>query len=322
MIQLASGHCLILQNNGRQSAFSFQELRKLLFECSRRCGINDEWTIENISLIIEEQLLLCSQQNKPLAESEVDRMISSALTAAGFTDVAAEYQRRKNLKVPDLLCVNQMPWDHNRVLSVLEQALPLQKTEAVALTEKVTSAFRQLGFIKVTNEMIQQMAQHCLLQESAAEPAKRKETVSWLFLPEYWQSKLKPEENHAVETKIITICPIARVLPTPRIKLDLARLAIERQIQPFLEMAFLPVLREYSKMLPNLFNMVSREIPTVLFEQEQKPHLLVTGFKLLVINGLASTSRRKTEEFRQFIYSIMENDVMLQLNGNLLVTIR
>jgi hypothetical protein len=243
MIKVYSGHLLIREGSGRRT-FSSEELRRQLWECCQAVGFPQDWLADHISLLIEDYLL---DQRLPGGElpsrAEVDRLVARVLVDAGYADVAAEYCRRQRLG-PNAWSASHSPWSAERVQRLLATTVPVTAEELSRLVLLTIQALGSLGFARVTDELVRELGVHLLAQgsDSSAAVTATKPASPWLLTSKQCESLLTPAAADLLRDSVVRLCPVSRLLPVLRLRVDLSRLGTRTASPPLTELAFLPAL--------------------------------------------------------------------------------
>ena len=163
MIQLRSDNTMVMGRDGRQRSLDFDSLRRDLRACLADCGVSEVWIAEHIALTVEEQVARWRAEGTPLlAEPDIDSLVCSALVASGYGDVAASYQCRCELGSdrPEVGAFSE--WQEARLKRVLAGLVPLSADACENLAREVREALLGLGFRRVTDELLKQLAAHLL----------------------------------------------------------------------------------------------------------------------------------------------------------------
>ena len=324
MIQLFSRHFIVVNRQGRQTTFSFDDLRQDLFACFRTCGVREVWPAENIALIVEEHLeRQRSEATIPVSEDQVDALVSSILFATGYGEVAAEYHKSRQLG-PAAAVTGLAAWDDRRIQEQLAKAFPLSGEEIRSLAGEVGNALTRLAFGKVSDEMIRQLGAHLMqARTTVAGQASAPAGPVWLFPPEHWPPLVPNTMAAFLSTGIVSVLPVSRLLPRARARLDLSRLAASMGAAPLTELGFLPQLRHACNELPGLLRLVRGEIVRIAEHAGRAPtHLIVQGLDQVLRHYLVPLNRRASEALVNDIGDVLQRDVSERVDFELIVTVR
>jgi len=324
MIQLFSQHFMVLDRNGRQRSFSFDELRRDLLCCFRACGVSDAWAAEEVALVIEEQFERGRTDSEaPVREAEVDALVASVLAASGYGDVAAQYRRLRNGEPSGDAVGPFADWDDARLGALLERALSLLPEDREELAGRVRRALVLLGFTEVSDELVRQLGGHLLRNRAPAPDQSGADDPRWLFPPDFWASAWSDAAAELVAGGVLKPHPVSRLIPRARVDLDLARLADAMGGGPLTELGFLPRLRqvccELGNLLPHMRDRICQEKPDA---HHHPAHLIVRGAAPLIRERLVPMRARDAKALLAEIESLIRADLADQVAFDLIVTIR
>ncbi len=244
MIKPAAGNLLLRDGDGLRS-FHARDLHDRIARCCRDTGMRDPWVAGHIVAFIEDYLQYLQQNGDALpSTTELDRMVAQVLVDAGYPEVAAEFVQDSGLAPFLGGDTPRGPWDRARIEQVLRRNLPLHPPALQRLTELTADRLERLGIEAVADSLIVQVARHIAPSVAAAitgRPAPE-EGSPWLLRPDRWKDELPPAAAPFVHCGALEIKPVSRLLPAPRLRLDLERLGRLVQTDPLTQLAFYPLL--------------------------------------------------------------------------------
>ena len=324
MIQLSAQRFLVVDRQGRQRPFSLDDVRENLQACFTTCGVTDAWPAEHISMILEEHLVRQQQeQTDAVAEAEIDTLICSVLTATGYGDVAAEYQRVCHLEPVDALSGRRTPWDERRLKTNLRLVLPLAEAELQELVHRVRGALQTLAISRVSDSFIRLLGAHLL--QTAATGAREEQTDEspWLLTASDLAGFLEKRAGQLVSDGILQLHPVSRLLPRERVGLDLRQLATSMAPPPLTEIAFLPrlcsICRRVAPVMQQLHIEICNRKPHARFHPA---HLIAQGVPVVVGRWLVPMNRRAASAFCQEVESVIRAEVIERVEFEVLLMFR
>lgn len=325
MIKLCSQHALVVGYDGRQRPFSFDVLREELRVCFRHCGIAESWQAEHIALIIEEQILEDqAQQDRQVAESELDGMVTSVLLASGYGDVAAAYRERRQAQPHEMGKEVFAAWDEARLERQLAGFIPLSRAALPELVVKVKRALSELGLQEVSDGLIQELGAHLLRKSVRVGEARQSsaDTGEAIGLAE-WAALLTDAQRELLDRGVVRLLPISSIFPRARVELDLPRVVPDTVPRPLTEMVFLPGLHRACDALRDALVRVRCELCQRRPQAAQFPgHLIIKGMEALFQDHLAPMRRRDADALQREVEENVRADIVTRVPFEVTVSAR
>ncbi|NOY81152.1 MAG: hypothetical protein GXP31_09120 [Kiritimatiellaeota bacterium] len=265
MIKPAAGNLLLRDGDGLRT-FHARDLRDRIARCCRDAGMRDPWVAGHIAAFIEDYLQYLQQNGDALPSTTgLDRMVAQVLVDAGYPEVAAGFVQNSGL-TPFL--DGDSPrgaWDRTRIEQVLRRNLPLHPLALQRLAELTAARLERLGIDAIADSLIVQVARH-VAPSSAGPPGPppSEEDAPWLLRPDRWQDEFPTGTAPFVHCGALEIKPVSRLLPAPRLRLDLERLGKRVQTDPLTQLAFYPLLVDCCRAA----TLVARRIQTCIAEAD------------------------------------------------------
>ncbi len=322
MIKLASHHALVVDRDGRKHSFDFDAVLLDLVRCFQACGVRDSWPADNIALIVEEHMEQRRQAGEPpVKEADLDTLVSSVLTASGFSDVAAEYGKLRQLE-QSVVSPPVTPWDSARLARLISRSLPLSGHACIDATARVRAALDVLGLDGASDELIRQLAIHLLPVSCAPDPVEKAQPP-WSMNPDTWRFELSPTLRRLLHSGSVKLFPVSQALPRVRAELNLVCVAEAIGDSPLTELVLLPGLRSTVKSLRELLRAVRSDVVERWPHAAHHPaHLIVRGLGVVlhqyVLPLRASDSRELVEE----IHALFRREFAADIGFEQLVTFR
>lgn len=319
MIQLFSRHLLVTDRSGECRSFDSDGFYSDLTACFRRCGIQDTWVPETVTMTVEEQMLQRhSASDQPLDEEDVDLLVASVLMASGYADVAAEYRRLRGVDPLSELSRGLQEWDKDRLEMILSRSLALSPARVAEVVERVSNAFHTLSFSRVSDDFIVHMGIHLLCSD---EDASELPQGPWLIGPDMWQLFVSPEVRHLAEMRIFRFWPVSKVLPRVRASLHLPALARQAGDFPLTEMGFLTELVRVGRSLASALNGLREQVCSRRTHADQyPPRVIVEGGGDVIQTCFVPMSPRSALAFREEIRDVLERILGETVTRDILLT--
>lgn len=242
MIKRSARALLIQTSGGECVSFSRQILCEEVAAAFRQVGCREDWMAATIADTVEDyvQLHAESEPKQPLRTGDLTRLVLRILAETGLDDVADCYRRRQEQsEPPEDGCGTD--WDPDRVAQVLETVTEPATLDATAAT--VVTCLRHLGFSRVSDSLILELARHAAPGAAqAGTPPRTAAEPGVLFHTEQQMLRGGADAIRWSKDDIVHFLPVRSLLPTVRASLNMDRLC-SASGHPLTELIFLPRLR-------------------------------------------------------------------------------
>jgi len=324
MIQLCSKKTMVLGRDGRQRSFDFGQLRRDLLACLRDCGVTEAWIAEHVALTVEEQVARWRVEGTPvLVEPDLDSLVCGALVASGYGDVAAAYQCRCELGSdrPDVGVFSD--WDSARLERVLAGLVPLSADACQRLAGEVRGALTELGFRRVTDELLRQVAAH-LLEHGRPEGRLEKPAGQLVIAPEGFAPLFSKAQSRLVAAGGVKILPVPGWLPRVRLEVDLPCLVgAASTVERLSELILLPRLHTACRELCAMAIVIREEVCNQKQDAAHHPaHLIVNGMDRLLSECAMPMSSRAERVLVAEVRETLTREVVACVPFELILSVR
>jgi len=322
MIKLFSKNLIIKTKDGHKQSISIDSIRQNLISSLKECGIDEPWISENMIMVIEEQLReFCATHKQNTSEAQLDNLVTAVLSDAGYTDVALQYNKRRNHPPIDKTGVPLKKWNSHRITTLLYNSFGLNKDENSALITKIKQIIKTANFTFVSDELIRQLAMHLLQNKN--NPAQAK-TISYnnpcLLQTTHLETLFSGMLAEFIQAKIINIHPVSRMFPRAKITLNLEKLAQWLNTKPLTEILILPQLHRISPLITKAFQFIRAEIHEKNNDSDQYPaYLYLKNLNQLIQQYMIPFSPKTQKQFISEIEQIIEQDIIKTLNFKLII---
>ena len=318
MIDSTASH-LIVREAGRPVPLDLHALHTEMRTCCATVGLHESWLAEQAVAALEDSLLARPDDAPPLERTEIDRLITRLLLAAGYGDVAAEFCRRRK-QAPFLLDASPTePWDEVRLRNLFARRLPVASEILAALVRETCERLDRLGLTQVTDSLLIDLAVHLLREPGLVTPLPP--NSPWLLLPEQVDALCRGTGAHLRRQEVLRLQPISRLLPTVRITLDLERLAATLGNPPLTELEFWPALLKAVRAARRSLEAVRRALPSPARASADIPaRVLVVGFPALARSYLGPLSRVATRTLARDIEALIRTETVDHAGFPVIVT--
>ncbi len=210
---------------GQPCSFDLRRFNDDLREAFRRNGVQDAWLVDQFQLSIEEKLRTETMRDTPLSEQEIDTLLTSVLTASGYSDVASAYAELRGSNPLRGLMAALSPWDEPRLVQTLTKRLPLTPRLVSKLVPLCRDALKRLNISSVSDEFIIALAIH--LAHDDNKPAVTDDTsvprpkATPLRTIEQMLAEAPPFTRRLVDEGILSVLPAAKLFPQAQVSLSL-----------------------------------------------------------------------------------------------------
>lgn len=231
MIRLHSQRIPLRAPDGSVELFALDQLRALLARLFAQVGMTEEWAADHIASVIEDYLRYHHENagaGSEMRQEELHSLAVRTLLDAGFSDVAALY--RDTIGIEGALePLSALPWDTDRVSTLVRQDLGLGIEYAEAVAETVEEKLQTLGFPSVSDDLICQVAAHILHSGRDGFPATPARSVDEPSAAAANHGPTDtppcPEEAELLEDGTLRFTPVTTVVPVSRAELHLGKIA-------------------------------------------------------------------------------------------------
>ena len=285
MIELYSSNHLVLEQ-GHRVSLDITGIRDEVRACCLAVGLSEPWIAEQMEMALEDFFMARAEHGDEViaARAEIDELVARLLLAAGYRDVAAEYSRRRQVQVFSV--ADSAPWDAVRIRRLLDRSHALPEAAIDLLSRQVLIKLELLGLRQVSDRLISELAGHLVGLHAPGGPpipGLLPPDSPWLLAADFWQDTVSGPARRLCEARILLPRPISRLLPTPVIVLDLARLVAVKKDGPLTEIEFWSDLQLVTQAAHQVLQLMDSLLVRVQPDAaEAKPRVLVAGFSALV----------------------------------------
>ncbi len=316
MIELYSKRFLLPLNDDTSMVLDLESLALDLDRAQRDAGLHEVWLTDHVIAALCQMESPNSAFSPEQWEAETNRIVMRMLVDVGFADVASRFAAVRDVQLTMPEPENRCLWNAARVRRVLVEQVGTSEHVAGRLAEPVQEKLRSLGFNRVGDALIMEIAGH-LLNEWSDRGVMRSEPSEngWLMPPGYWDAFLPEHAGELVAAKIIVIRPISRLMPVVRLEFNLIRLADAEKLLPFAELTFMPALRRAAAALPQALKHVREQIEKNHGANiaGHPAHVQVEGMKQLLADfakssRAASGKAHTAAEIKSIVAEIVNNN--------------
>ncbi len=248
MIKRSAKALLVQTSSGECASFSSAKLRRDVAAAFRDAGCRDDWMASTIADTVEDYVRLHAESefDIPLTGEDLVRLVLRILADTGLDDVADCYRARQHLQPEQSASANEgvgSEWDDRRVAEVLAGHFETAQTDLEQMVPAVVSSLRHLGFSRVSDSLILELARHL---SPAAKPAPAQpqtaEAPGILFQPEQLLMRGGVDLTSWVREGSVDVLPVRSLLAGVRVAVNMDSFC-RAGGQPLTELVFLPRLR-------------------------------------------------------------------------------
>jgi len=326
MIQLASTNLLVTDGQGRKQSFDTELLRRDLRQAFRTVGVTENWLAEHIALTVEERIRSThDDQHCPLACSEVDKLVSTVLGAAGYNDVAHEFNRIRDIDPLSHYREMMQPCSLERISALLRRSFPLADAQLEAISSQCADILQQHAFTLVSDRFICEMAIHVIhrgpTQPTIAAAAQPQSAV--LTDSTAWRERVSTATGAFMDNAALRPLPLSTIFPRVRVAVDIASACAAQDGSWVSELALLSTVRPLCRAALELLTIMRDEL------QAQRPncanapsHAIFPGCKSFLDSAFSTTKRRERLVFSQDLQDLLKAALVRKAPFPLLLTIR
>ena len=308
MIELYSKRFLLPLTDSSHAPVDLETLALDLDRAQREVGIHESWLTDHVLAALcqfDASIRLIDEDN---TDEQINRMIMSMLVDAGFPDVAARFAEIRSIELNIPEPANRRPWNSQRIRNVLVEHIGTSENTAARLADGIAERLRPLGFKRVGDALIIEIARHMLSDWSdrdteTVQPPRNRD--GWLMPPGFWETFLPRTAAEFMEIGALVIRPVSRLLPVIRLDFHLVRFAEAQNLLPVAELSLHPALRQICPVLIDTLRSVREQVgKTHGADIANHPaHLTVFGLDTLFANFAKSSAARNTakEEVRKIL---------------------
>ncbi len=285
MIELYSSNHLVMEQ-GRRMSLDIAGIREDVRACCQAVGLAEPWIAEQIEMALDDFFMARAEHGDETvtARGEIDELVARLLLAAGYRDVAAEYSRRRQVQVFSV--ADSAPWDAVRIRRLLDQSHALPEAAIALLVHQVMEKLELLGLRQISDRLITELAGHLVSLHAPGGPTipgLLPPDSPWLLAADFWKDAVSGPARRFCEARILQPRPISRLLPTPVIVLDLARLVAVKRDGPLTEIELWSDLQLVTQAAHQILQVMDSLLVRVQPDAaEAVPRVLVAGFSALV----------------------------------------
>lgn len=321
MIELSSNHRLV-REHGTPVSLDLEAVRSEIRACCAQVGLRDGWLADQITLALEDYFLAGQhEQTSCPTREEIDHLICRLLVATGYAEVAGEFGRRRSVTLVDAADLAALPCSEARVQELLAKRLPLPAETVVALGTRVLEKLGDLGFARVTDTLVLEIAGQLVREPAAGIIAV--ESSPWLLPPGFWQGLLVGEPARLCRQEILQPLPVSRLLPAVRLVLELRHLAASAHTLPVTELQFWPRLHRATKAARRVLLLTREQVARSLPCYASTPsRIIVAGCAGLADAYMGPMTRAQARYLVREVRAVVQKDVGAGLEFPLLVTLQ
>jgi hypothetical protein len=319
MIQLASTHLLVSDDQGRKQSFDAELLRRDLSQAFASVGVTEDWLTEHIALIIEERIRSAhDEEERPMSIGEADKLVATVLGAAGYNDVGSEFSRQRGVDPLSHYREAMQPYSLERVSALLRRDLPLGEAQLQLIARQCMELLEQQAFGLVSDKLICELAIH--LVHRAPRPA---DTPRASDDSDQWQQGVSAATRAFMDSAALRALPLSSIFPRARIALDLAALCAAH------ESAWISELSLFSAVLPlcqgalELLTVMRDELHERLPNCADAPsHAIFPAYKSFLDSAFADYKRRERLLLSQRLQEFLQAALVSKAPFPLLLSMR
>lgn len=243
------------QTADKEVIAELKRLRDELDTCFSNAGIREEWVLDHLLIAVAEQVFEDKQQisqqsisdEKTAQSEELVQTVIKLLVDTGYPDVAARFSHLRGLTSEAFISHHHSSWDEDRLHKLISKRLPLSESACRDLVKRIAAQLRQIGFQSVSDNLINELAEHNI--DALAKSERRKVTIEasdWLVTPGFWEAFFSSEIALLTRIGVLRIQPVSQLFPVPRLILKCEKLIEHRVEKPVTELSLIPALRDVS----------------------------------------------------------------------------
>ncbi len=230
MIELSANNHLVSEQ-GREASLDVDGVRREVRDCCLAVGVQETWLAEQMELALDDFFLSREDRGETgvPARGEIDALVARLLMSAGYRDVAAEYSRRRQIRI--LPVADATLWDAARIRRLVGQLCALPESAIVRLTARIGAQIEKLGFREVSDGLITELAAHlaagAMAENGPALPGLLPSDSPWLLPADFWkktEADITGSARRLCADGVLQPRAVSRLLPVPGIVLDLGRM--------------------------------------------------------------------------------------------------
>lgn len=332
MIQIASANLLVIDSQGRRQSFDPEQLRQDLRGAFRAFGVTEDWLAEHIALTVEERVRAGNDEHQtPLATAEVDQLICSVLSAAGYNDVAAEYSRMRHIDPLQRFRDKMLPWSPERLSTLLRRSFPLDDAQLQAISSPCADILRQLAFSLVSDTFLCELAIHVIHRGpgqprdaagQANSPAERP-AAALAGNPDAWLPRVDAPTRAYLGTRALRPLPLSSVFPRARVAIALATACRQDDAAWLSELTVMSALAPLSKAALDLLGVMRQDLVAQWPHFASAPsHVIFPGFQPFLDSAFSSCKRRERLLLAQELQDLLHSSLVKKAPYPLILSFR
>ncbi len=320
MIKLHPRRILLKDREGRGEPVELESVERNLDLALRDCAIQERWLVDHTLVALQD----CAAAMSGASTFDRDSLhltVARMLVDAGYADVASRFAERSRIAEAVAGDASQAAWDSARVVALLEREFKSVRHLAPRLARKVSRRLESLGFSRVGDGLILELARHVLSEWSERERREERMANSgqWLMTPGFWQAALPPEVGALIEREALEIRPISELLPVVRLRLRLSRLFASGESRPLTDLRLFPVLAEACRVLAGGLESLLRQSGRADGKTRHPAHLTVLGLDRLLAAEFAGEGAGRRDRRRREIAGLFSEVLGRQLEHRVIV---
>ncbi len=326
MIQLHPQRMLLKTPGGERESIDLSELESALDRALNICGIQASWLADHILVALQDYAaVMAAADGEGLNKESLHHTLARMLLDAGYADVAASFAEQSRLQDAVAETEHRAAWDRPRVDTLLRQHLKTVQHLNPELGDKVVQRLQTLGFGRVGDTLIIEVARHILAEwgdvERTQETLEAAPRDDWLLAPGFWQTFLPPQVAALVEDEVIEIRQLSDLLPVVRLRFFIPKLVSRIEERPLTDLHLLPALvragREIGQAIECLVRQVNRSGKK---EYRHPAHLTVIGLDTMLLAEFARESKSSLAKRRSEIVDVITKTINESLQHPLILS--
>lgn len=244
MIKVASGELTLRDGAAGYGTLDLDHLQDDVWAACSDAGVHDPHLPRDMADIVGAYVLRRAELPD---RAEVDALVARLLADCGLHEAARCWcARRRQDSLPVL--GELLALDAATVRTRLAEDRFYPQPPEPAFVERVLAALRGLGLYSCSAQLLRDLGRHLWLRdrmaaEAAVPPRPGSEENAWLLRPADFPVILPPEQANWLDSGIVGLRPVSRLLPRLDMTVDLGRLlAVHRADLTLGELVLTPAL--------------------------------------------------------------------------------
>jgi len=243
MIQHFPQRVILKGGTASGGSLDLEHIEKLLVEALNDCAIQERWLVDHVLVALQDYTAMIADATERVDRQTLNTTVARMLVDAGYPDVAVRFAERARINDAVVDTEGKTGWDSERIEKILREHLSTVEHLIPRLESKVRNRLEKLGFRRVGDELVLELARHVLVEWSDHERREEKSGGDeWLMTAGFWQAFFASETAEMLEDNVLEIRRVSELLPVARLRLSLDSLVLRCPDKPRTELELRPLL--------------------------------------------------------------------------------